>query len=110
MQLNRMIQQLIETDKIYKTSGERSGALIRVFNDRHLYQGSIPLLAITNASVLIEPHGGGQHPLLWKTSEKRFVKTYVIISHQVLRHREKLLAKNGCPFPHSYATRVAPLH
>ncbi len=80
-EIEPQIQQLIETGKIYKTSGEYSG-LMRVFNDRHLYQ---PLLAITNAIDLWRTT-----PPALENSEKHFVED---LRDYIHRHSEKLLAK-----------------
>lgn len=80
-ELEPQIQHLIETDEIYETSGEYFG-LIRVFNERHLYQ---PLLAV------------GTTDIPWRTtppaledSEKNFVEDL----HRYVRdQREGLFAK-----------------
>ncbi len=80
-ELEPHIQHLIETDEIYETPGEYSG-LIRVFNERHLYQ---PLLSV------------GTTDIPWRTtppalenSEKNFVEDL----HRYVREQRKgLFAK-----------------
>lgn len=80
-ELEPHIQHLIETDEIYETPGEYSG-LIRVFNERHLYQ---PLLAV------------GTTDIPWRTtppalenSEKNFVED---LHRYIHAQREELFAK-----------------
>ena len=80
-EIEPQIQRLIETNEIYETSGEYSG-LIRVFNERHLYQ---PLLAV------------GPTDIPWRTtppalgnSEKNFVED---LRRYVQDQGEKLFAK-----------------
>ena len=76
------IQKLIETEEIYETSGEYSG-LIRVINERHLYQ---PLLAVVGTADI----SWHTTPPALENSEKNFVEDL----HRYVRdQREELFVK-----------------
>ena len=88
-EIEQHIQRLIETDEIYETSGEHSG-LIRVINERHLYQ---PLLAVDTADIPWRTT-----PPALEDSEKHFVEDLRDYVHQqsetLLAEKEVFLLRN----------------
>ena len=80
-ELEPQIQHLIETNEIYETSGEQAG-LIRIFNERHLYQ---PLLAVDRTDIRWRTT-----PPALENSEKNFVED---LRRYRQEQREELFAK-----------------
>ena len=80
IEIEPQIQHLIETNEIYETSAEHSG-LIRVFNERHLYQ---PLFAVAPTDIPWRTT-----PPALEGSEKCFVED---LRRYTREQRERLLA------------------